>query len=454
MTFKYHYNKLKIIGLSLLITFYFTFCKKKDISDLPPETLIINNYIYDITTDYYLWEDKIPAGIDVNNYPDPNELFESMMYRSLDRWSFVTDNYQEIIDALNGTGKTPGYQVQFYKYPTGNNVFAIVQYVYSGSPAESVGIQRGDVFIKINGQTITIDNYTDVLYSNQLVLGYGELVDDQIVDIGESLTITSVVMTINPVLQYNVIDTAGVKIGYLLYDQFIENFVPELKSALSSLQSQGINELVLDLRFNPGGFISTCVNLASMLAPTIAHGDVFAYFQWNTLLTNYFLTNEGSQSENLVLPFSAPDISLNLNKLIVLTSGKSASASEALVNGLRPYMDVTLIGDTTSGKYTAANFFYEEQASHTWGIYLVTSKLANKNGVTDFVNGFAPDFYVKDDHKTPLGDAEEPLFGKAIEILTGITAKGAHDKVFPYRLMPEHNAKRNLGNGVLINDNF
>jgi len=445
-------HNIMIIGV-LLISLLFSSCKKKEpvISD---ETKEINQFIYDYTTTYYLWESHIPSDININNYSDPELLFEDMAYRTLDRWSFVVDNYQEILDALNGSLKTPGYQLQFYRLSGTGEIFAFTEYVYSGTPAEYAGMERGDVIIKVNGEALTEDNYTDVLYADQMTLGLGEINNGQIIDTGEIVSITPAYLTINPVLQCDVTDTLGIKIGYLLYDQFIQDFLPHLTSAVSSLETAGIDELVLDLRFNSGGYLSTCLALASMLVPSENQNDVFAYFEWNDQLTNYITETEGSDSENLVLPFSSSDTKLNLNRLFVLTSGKTASASEDIINGLSPYMDIVLIGDTTSGKYTGANFFYDTQANHNWGIYLVTSKILNSNGETDFVNGFAPNFAIDDDHTTALGDPQEPLFSKAIEIITGITAKTGSVNTHLYEKLPTAQTKHVLNNGVLIQNRY
>lgn len=435
--------------LVVLLIVSFGACKK-DNNTIPEETLIINKFIYDYTSNYYLWEDKIPAGININNYLDSYQLFEDMVYRNLDRWSFAVDNYQVILDALDGTEKTSGYQVAFYKYQSSDNVFAVTEYVYVGSPAESAGLERGDVIIKNNGQLLTVNNYTDILYDNQMLLGLGEVNEGVVTDLGVEVSIIPITVTINPVLQYDVLDTAGIKIGYLLYDQFIEDFSTQLEDAIAYLKSEGVSEFVLDLRFNPGGYLTTCLSLASMLAPATSPGEVFALFEWNQMYHDYILQEEGADSENLKLLFSETDTNLDLSRLFVLTSGKSASASEAIINGLRPYMDVTLIGDTTSGKYTGANFIFDENASHNWGIYLVTSKIANKNGETDFIDGFPPEFYIDDDHIVALGDPEEPLFSKAIELITGITAKSSQAEFDRFIELP-HYSKKYLNRGILLN---
>jgi C-terminal processing protease CtpA/Prc len=425
-----------VIFILVLISVFSFSCKKEEGKEIfPADIYEINSFIYQNTKDYYLWTSYIPANINIEDYPNPEDLFDAMLYHPLDRWSFVYNDYQEILNSLNGTEKTTGYRLQLFRIADTEGVFGIIEYVYEGSPAESAGLQRGNLILSVNGQTLNTTNYSELLNLDVMQLGLGELVADQIVDLGTSVTITKVVMTINPVLQYQLIDTLGKKIGYLVYDQFIDTFYTDLETALASLQSQGITEMVLDLRFNPGGYVTTCSKLASNLAPASAIGEVFILQQWNDLMTSVIIAQEGANSEYLITKFPPTSVNLDLSRLVVLTSEGTASASEALINGLSPYMDVITIGATTHGKYTGALPIHEDYSDvNKWLIYLVVNKIANADGNTDFVNGFTPDYPIDDNYITPLGDVTEPLLAKAIEVITGnLTRKSAvqfHEKPF------------------------
>jgi C-terminal processing protease CtpA/Prc len=280
------------------------------------------------------------------------------------------------------------------------------------------------VVLSVNGQTLNINNYTTLIPLSVKELGLGAIEGNTIVDKGTTVTITSAEMNINPVLQYSVLEKGANKIGYFLYDQFTDD-VQVLEDVMNYFKGQNITDLVLDLRFNSGGYATTCNSLASMIAPSSAIGSTFLTQQWNDGLTEYLIQNEGGpESEWFISKFPVVPVNLNLNRLYVLTSGRTASASESLVNGLAPYMDIILIGDRTAGKYTGAWLMNDEiHPEDNWGLYLVTSKLANVNGATDFVNGFAPDFEVLDDFITPLGDENELLFAKAISLITGTPVK-------------------------------
>jgi carboxyl-terminal processing protease len=450
-TSKYFFTLFVVFTFLILNSLLFVSCNK-DKTDVPQSTLDINRFIYENTHYYYLWEENIPQNIQINNYFEPSVLFEDMMFRALDRWSFVTDNYQDVIDALDGSSKMPGYQVQFFMISSSREVFGIVEYVYENSPADNAGIERGDIIIKINGNSLNESNYTDVLFADQMLIGLGELTDGELTDTGESLSITSAYLTINPVLQYSVTDTLGIKVGYLLYDQFIEDFLPELQSAFSFFEAEAIDELVLDFRLNSGGYLSTCLALASILVPSQYQDDVFVNFVWNEQLTIYFIDTEGDDSENLTMSFSDSEIKINTERIFVLTSEKTASASEVIINSLSPYTEIVLIGDTTSGKYTGANILYDPDADHNWGMYLITSKVANADGNTDFINGFAPDYYVEDTYSNNLGDPEEALYSQAIEIITGIKKERSTENKGLFKKLEAQQSKLVFKKGILFQE--
>ena len=432
-------NSFKVAASFLLIaTFYFASCNKDDHpagNQLPAEIKLVNDFIYQNTNSYYLWTEFIPKGINLQDYPNPMDLFNAMYYPKLDNWSFVTDDYKTVLDGLSGSRKTTGFRLKLFQYEASENLFGVIEYVYSGGPANLAGIKRGDVLLKINGQALTKTNYQDLLSSEAMQLGLGEMVNNTIVDSGKTVGIAQTEMTIHPVLQSKVISRNSINIGYLLYDQFIEDFFSELQFSIENLKSQNINELVLDLRYNPGGHVLTCNKLASMLAPSTTSGNIFSKHQWNMQYTSEIIKYQGNESELLVARFPKPSVSLNLKRLYVITSQRTASASELLINCLKPYMEVVLIGDKTVGKYTGASFFYSETHAHNWGLYLVMSKIANANGETDYVDGFIPDYQVKDDYYTPLGDESEPLLAKAISLITNIPTKSTisgNQKLKPY----------------------
>jgi C-terminal processing protease CtpA/Prc len=227
----------------------------------------------------------------------------------------------------------------------------------------------------------------------------------------------------NPIIAKTVLTVDGQKLGYLAYTQFIDDFTDSLEYALNDFQIAGINDLVLDLRYNPGGVITNARDLSSMIGPwqVVNDNSIFAKYIWNDLLTDYYVEKEGVNSANLVLKFKAQGINLDFHRIYVLVSSNTASASELIVNCLRPYMEVVLIGpESTHGKYTAS-ITLSELNKHNWAIQPIVLKTANANGTTDYRDGFTPDYIVSDNLYASLGDPEEDMLGKAIELITGIT---------------------------------
>ncbi len=426
------YTKFLHVFVTALILVGFAGCEQDDPKDLiPEETKIVNQFIYDVTTTYYLWDEYIPVGIDINTYADSYNLFETMKYQSLDHWSALTDNYQSFQNSLDGIRKTGGYKLSLFQIAGSDVVYGIVEFVYSGGAAELAGLNRGDIIVKIDGQTLTTDNYIDLFNSDNYLIGFGQLIDNQLSETGVTANIVKTELAINPILFYSVIDVNGSKIGYLVYDQFLDTYTTELKDVFRYFATENIDELVLDLRYNPGGYLTTCAELASMIVPSVSLDKTFITMQWNETLTEYLTQEYGENSDNFILKFPTPEVNVDMSRMVVLTSGRSASASEAVINGLDPYMDITIIGGQTVGKYTGASLFYDEEKKHDWGIYLVLNRISNALGNTDYVDGFMPDFEVADDYTTPLGDVTEPLLAKAIEQLTGVPAKKT-------KLLPEN----------------
>ncbi len=446
----------RCLPLFALASFLLAGCEKKAIPEEEEEqgpvqatALVqkINGFIKDAMTDIYLWYDKIPV-IDIKYETDPKAYFKKILYTE-DKWSYITDDITAFEGSLQGVEKTYGYSLAFGRFidatgaPTGN-YFAIVEYVYPNTPASQAGFARGDLIVRLNGGNITLENYRDLLSGTSVSVTRGVLTSQGIAT-GAAVVLVAEELHLDPVLMYKVIEAEGHKIGYLVYLQFITSYnTTSLNLAMEYFRDNQITDLVLDLRYNPGGFTTAAQYLTSSIAPqgVVDNSSVLVTYQWNDKYQAYWVSN--SRQDQLAINFNpAVPVKLGLSKLYVLTGSGTASASELTICGLEPYMDVITVGDTTFGKYTASitikpQDLYSNETEYAdfknWGIQPIVIRYANAQGITNFKDGFVPDYYVRDEllPAYPLGDLTEPLLKKAVEDITGTTLPTPKSAVLPF----------------------
>lgn len=208
---------------------------------------------------------------------------------------------------------------------------------------------------------------------------------------------------------------SGKKIGYAIYDEF--NDSADIRGFAVRMKKSQIDEMVLDLRYNPGGYASTCSDFASLFVPTGYLGELFQIQRYNETLTNEKVSKYGYGEDYVYLKSSEwfQMWGLNLDRLIVLVSERTASASEALIVGLRPYMEVVVIGTKTCGKdvgsYTIADSDYRYQ------LQPITFKYYNALNESTPEDGIIPDIIVQDDMKVERGDTNEVLLKAALQYI-------------------------------------
>ncbi len=319
-----------------------------------------------------------------------------------------------LINKLQGISKTYGHEYQLFRKSGTKEIYGIVEYVIKDSPAKFSGIKRGDIFNRINGILLDTLNYRELLFSNEAYeIGFADMIEDEVVSNETEIYITPVVMQEDPILLDTVYFLEGRNIGYLVYNRFTSSLNGDLNTVFSRFKSDGVNELVLDLRYNPGGSVGTATLLASLIAPiqVTSNEEIFVKYIWNDRIDEAIREDEGDESSNLIIRFLNAAQNINMERLYVIVSGSSASASELIINGLKPYMNVTLIGDTTHGKYTASITLHNEERSFDWAIQPIVLKTANINNETDYKDGLFPDYLVDDGYFSELGDIEESRLG-------------------------------------------
>ncbi len=391
---------------------------------------ILTQWIWDVMNEIYLWSDDV----DQNLFPteeDPKDFFYQLLNPN-DRFSWIVDDHQGLINSFNNVELSNGISPYFIRVSDSDNVIVIVEYVAKDSPADIAGIMRGDIITDINGTEIDIDNYIDLFYSEVATLTFAYYSNGAIIANGVEHTLTAVVIDQNPVNHYEIINYENNDIGYIAYTHFTagegDKWLDSLDYIFAELQTEGVKELIVDLRYNPGGSVYLALHIASMISPATVPGNnnPFVNFKWNNLYQNYFIQEDGVDSDNLVIFFEeAPSYNLDLSSVYFLTTSHSASASELLLIGLDPYMDVVQIGEYTYGKcygsITIADT--EEPIRHEWAMQPIVFKFANALGYTDFLDGIPPDYDVEDFllEAKPFGDITDPQLAKALELITGVS---------------------------------
>ncbi len=431
-------------GSTLVLIVFFGSCKKQiDQVATPPtsqqssSTLdLLKDSVYLYSKETYLWDDLIPAYEQFNprQYSGSNEsasasgvLNAFKKFQPLDRFSFVTS--RETSEGLQ-TGQHVDYGF-FVKAASIDVVEPIdsvhwyVSYVYDKSTTGLAGVQRGWYINKINGSPIGY-NQAGIGVLNETFFGTGNNASFEFVKPDGTTTSANLnksAFISNSVLHKSVIEAGGRKVGYLVFNQFFgEPSRNELKDAFNTFKADGINELVVDLRYNPGGSTETQNTLANYIAPASASNKVMYKYVFNKRLQegNFPLLKEkagfGNTSfaeANNTQKFGTTG-SLNLNRVFFIVTKSSASASELIINNLKPYMEVKLIGDTTYGK--PVGFFPIDIGN--LAVYPISFKTVNSAGNADFYNGFIPDKTAPDGVTKNWGDKTEPSLANALNYIT------------------------------------
>ncbi|QED37232.1 peptidase S41 [Antarcticibacterium arcticum] len=438
----------KLFFLSLLVA-GFTSCStdeddKGELPTGPTRNLTVENFIYRGLNEIYLYKANVPQLADgffasqaerndfLDNYATPEDLFYEGLTASQDKFSFIVDDYIELENSFSGISTTTGMSyVLSYIAQGSDDILGYVRYVLPGTSAEAQGVKRGDIFTKVDGQKLTASNYSALLAASSFTITLAKLEGSVLTDTDVTITLTKQEYNSNPVFIAKTLDVGGQKVGYLMYNSFTADYDVQLNNAFGDFKSAGITDLILDVRYNGGGSVRTATDLASMITGQFA-GQLFMKEVWNQKYQTYFEQNEPERllnKFNTKLKTGETINSLNLGRVYILTSARSASASELVINGLDPYIDVVQIGDVTTGKFTASVTLYDSpnfgranaNTTHKYAIQPLVLKSVNSAGVSDYVNGLTPDYTLKENIRTlgVLGDPDEPLLKLALDVIQG-----------------------------------
>lgn len=464
------------LAIFLIISIAFVSCKDDDDDEPVIPSIELNNpinkFIWEGLNHWYYYQPNVSDLADsknddtnsfnqyLNSYSTPESLFNSLKYTSKDDFSWYIEDVDEQLSSFNGTTKSYGIGFGGLVQVTGQpNVIGYIAYVSPNSPAADAGIKRGDIIYKVDGTVMDANNYSVInnMFRNETVeLGFATVSEDNIVTPTNDKTLTAITLTTNPVHYSGVIEEGGKKIGYLVYNSFRGTFNGELNDAFGFFKSENIDELILDFRHNGGGSVLSSALLSSMIygdAPAESNNAIFAKLTYN---------NKRNADNGSVYPFfdevylydkitgdytgTTPMNRLtNINKLYVITSEDTASASEMIINGLAPYMPVTTIGETTVGKNEGSITVVDapkrndkdepfidadnRNNAHTIGMQPIVFQIFNSLNQNDYDNGFVPKKVVEEwryyKNILPFGNTDEVMLRTTLNDILGLSGKSA-----------------------------
>lgn len=383
----------------------------------------VNSWILDSMKVYYYWNTALPYKPDVSQ--DPSSFFRGIKNGS-DRFSALVN------PDLPGTYPpslvhTLGFDLIALQ-TTDGPVQTVISLVVPGSRAAGKGLLRGDVIKTINGVVPSASNIWG-LTENCISAGTADL---EITGKSGVITITKLTNAEDPVYTYKVFRSGGKTTGYLFLNSFETTALAQLIPAFVYFKQQQVQELIVDLRYNPGGSVPVAAALATMLAPGAAEGNVFVQYRGNSNAGNRQSTFAAELSQ---LPSgtrkSFSQLSgyrLGLNRVYILTGSHTASAAELLINSLRPYMTVIQLGRQTLGKDMASfviRDYRSPQIVQKWEIYPMIFKLYNASGSGDYSGGLVPDQTVDELSVLPLvpfGELDDPLIQRCLASGGGVAS--------------------------------
>ncbi len=416
-----------ITGILILSGIFFLFTTGCEKDDPPPsEEIRARDYLYNLMNDWYLWYDEMPD-VDKSQYDTPEELLEAMRFLPKDIYSYIT-SWQEFESQML-EGKYIGHGFSWGFDDNGN---ARIIFVYKDSPLYDEGVRRGWILTKVNGTSITPENGSTIFGDN--TVGYDNTIEF-ITPADSTVSINTAKKEIqkNSVLYYDTLHVNGTVTAHMVFQEFTQPSGEEFTEVFDYFSTTGVTEMILDLRYNPGGFMNVATLLASLITSEKTAGKVFAKYIYNDKKSN----------ETSSAIFEEQTNSLNLNRVIILTTGGTASASEALINGLEPHIDVVTIGNTTYGKPVGMRVFQYEDY-----VFLpITFRIANSKDESDYYDGIQPDALCDDDFTRAFDNREEACLKEAIYYIKNGSFSGtkgrkikAHEEKVSYRELLEKRA--------------
>ncbi len=392
-------------GWILLISLIFGGCGAKNsastaicpVSPSSCDTTSQNRYVYDLMKDLYFWADTTPT-VDYASYATPADVLAAMVYSPKDRWSYVTS--AAAYTSIFSYGKYLGYG---FGVKLGNDGVWRLYIVYPGSPAATAGLRRGFTVTSLNGVSVT-----QIAAQNLWNQEFGADVAGTQMSVGfigldgvaGDVILTKSEITVPPVYDARILYFGGETVGYLSFTMFSNTTSAAVDDAFTRFKQAGIQQLVVDLRYNGGGLLNPAAYIAGRMVDGKAAGSVFSRYRHN----------RAHRGLDRLVRFYATGPVAAEGRVIFITTPSAASASESLINGLKPFMNVALVGSRTQGK--PAGMYGCQFCGNV--IAAIAFELENAHGEGGYYDGIGVDCAADDGLTTELGNPAEPSLQAAL----------------------------------------
>jgi C-terminal processing protease CtpA/Prc len=371
-----------------------------------------NTFVRDTLRDIYFWYQQLPD-VPPQSAASPEAYLEAVRYRPPDAtFSYISSQASDTAfysdSQFIGLGVTNKLEGDLYR----------VAQVFPDSPASAAGLERGDTWLTIGGHSVA-----DLLGSGTLGDAFGPSDLGYALDVSwrspdgteKSAHLTKALVTIPTVSHVRVYEVNGQRVGYVHFRNFVQPSFAALDQAFAQLEELGVGQLILDLRYNGGGLVSVAQYLSGLIGGASTRSQTFTQF----------FHNDRNAFRNQILLFDQPLHALSVPKLVVITTRASASASELVINALRPFIPVVIVGDTTYGKPVGQySYPFCDKVLHP-----VAFTLRNAAGFGDYFDGLPADCPAGDDLEHLFGDPQEASLAEALAVIeTGACRAGARSQ--------------------------
>ena len=475
----------KIIYLSIFITIFASCSKEYEV----PQGLVVHDFVWKGLNAYYLYQHEITDLADtrfnsdqqlntyLSTFPDYNSLFSNLLISS-DAKSSLIEDYNTILNSELRTAFTNGLEFGIIAEPSSTeNVLGYVTHILPNSDAANKLIKRGEFFHAVNGIQLTRTNYIDLLVngSDNFTLQMASFNGTLSIPNTKIVPLEKQNYNYTPTFLEKIITQGSDKIGYVAYNNdFSSTYINDLNNTFLTFKNQDITELIIDLRNNVGGgsFVKSISQIAAMISGQFTN-EVLIKEEWNSKAQPWFLAN---QPDSLLTKFpdklnvSTPINSLDLKDVYIILNGTNfsgSSAVELLINSLKSYINVHIVGNNTAGNNKGSITLYHSidydfplrNSTHTVALQPIVLSFLNKNDQT-YSDGFEPNIILCQNEDLlnlgVLGETSDPILNRVLNyISTGST--GPYPACNPYNfeyLFNSISPQREIDKGVFINQNL